>query len=166
MNQNLSGNSSSYPLNDHLNLAKFEETLSIEPTSVSKSELKLNIKGIDAPFINALRRTMLDDVPTVGIDKVLIFQNTSVINDEVLVHRLGLIPILANPDLFVSKREDSGFNDSNCVKFKLKRKCDENNNDEKLYNKTGMSERLSVYASDMILDSEFHQNSEVHQNMK
>ena len=166
MNKNLSGNASSYPLNDHLDLAQFEHSLSIEPISVSESELKIHLKGIDAPLINALRRTMLDDVPSIAIDKVLMFQNTSVINDEVLVHRLGLIPINANPDLFISKRENTGFNDSNCVKFKLKKKCDENNNDEKLYGKVGMSDRLSVYASDMVLDSEFHQNSDIHKNMK
>ena len=166
MNHNLSGNASSYPINDHLDLTNFEKTLSIEPISINDSEVKLNIKGIDAPFINALRRTMLDDVPSIAIDKVLIFQNTSVINDEVLVHRLGLIPIMANPDLFMSKREDTGFNDSNCVKFKLKKKCDEENNDEKIYGRNGMNNKLSVYASDMILDSEFHQNSEIHKNMK
>jgi DNA-directed RNA polymerase I and III subunit RPAC1 len=166
MDRNLSGNASSYPLNDHLDLNRFDENLSIEPISVSDSEMKIHIKGVDAPLINALRRTMLDDVPTIAIDKVLMFQNTSVVNDEVLVHRLGLIPIQANPDLFISKSENTGFNDTNCVKFKLKKKCDQNNNDEKLYGKIGKSDRLSVYASDMVLDSEFHQNSDVHKTMK
>ena len=108
----------------------------------------------------------MDDVPSVAVDKVLMFQNTSVVNDEVLVHRLGLIPILASPEHLVMKREDTGFVDGNCVKFKLKRKCDAQNNDEVIYGKRGMADRLSVYASDMVLDAEFHQNSQIHQDFK
>jgi len=38
-----------------------------------------------------------------AIHKVYIYQNTSIIADEVLAHRLGLIPILADPRLFVEK---------------------------------------------------------------
>lgn len=140
--------------------------MTIEPMSCSDSEMVVRVKGVDAPLINALRRTMLDDVPTMAIDKVTMYQNTSVLNDEVLVHRLGLIPISANPDLFISKRDDCGFNNENCVKFKLKKKCDPENNDEKIYDRPGMGDRLSVYASDMELDSEFHQSSEIHSDFK
>jgi DNA-directed RNA polymerase I and III subunit RPAC1 len=39
-------------------------------------------------------------VPTVAIEKVYIANNTSVIQDEVLAHRLGLVPIKADPRLF------------------------------------------------------------------
>lgn len=132
----------------------------------SDSELRVRVKGLDAPLINALRRTMLDDVPTMAVDKVLMFQNTSVLNDEVLVHRLGLVPIAANPDLFISKREDRGFSAENCVKFKLKRKCDAEHNDETLYGRPGKGDRLSVYASDMALDPEFHQDAEAQSDIK
>lgn len=39
-------------------------------------------------------------LPTMAIEKVLIANNTSVIQDEVLAHRLGLIPIIVDPRLF------------------------------------------------------------------
>lgn len=35
-----------------------------------------------------------------AIEKVLIANNTSVVQDEVLAHRLGLIPINVDPRLF------------------------------------------------------------------
>lgn len=35
-----------------------------------------------------------------AVEKVLIANNTSVVQDEVLAHRLGLIPIKADPRLF------------------------------------------------------------------
>ena len=40
-----------------------------------------------------------------AIEKVHIFNNTSIIQDEVLAHRLGLIPIKADPRLFEYKQE-------------------------------------------------------------
>jgi len=35
-----------------------------------------------------------------AIDQVYIYNNTSVIQDEVLAHRLGLLPIKVDPRLF------------------------------------------------------------------
>jgi hypothetical protein len=39
-------------------------------------------------------------VATMAIEKVYVMNNTSIIQDEVLAHRLGLIPIKADPLLF------------------------------------------------------------------
>lgn len=43
---------------------------------------------------------MLSDVPSMAIEKVYIQNNTSIIQDEVLAHRLGLIPLRADPRMF------------------------------------------------------------------
>ena len=40
-----------------------------------------------------------------AIEKVFIYNNTSIIQDEVLAHRLGLIPIKADPRLFEYRQE-------------------------------------------------------------
>ena len=49
--------------------------------------------GIDASIANSFRRILLSEVPTMAFDRVYIYNNTSVIQDEVLAHRLGLIPL-------------------------------------------------------------------------
>jgi DNA-directed RNA polymerase I and III subunit RPAC1 len=47
---------------------------------------------------------MIAEIPTMAIETVIINQNTSIIPDEVLAHRLGLIPILADANDFEEKK--------------------------------------------------------------
>eukprot|EP01060_Flectonema_neradi_P007215 TRINITY_DN15007_c0_g2_i1.p1 TRINITY_DN15007_c0_g2~~TRINITY_DN15007_c0_g2_i1.p1 ORF type:complete len:417 (+),score=70.73 TRINITY_DN15007_c0_g2_i1:244-1494(+) len=61
---------------------------------LEKSEDHLKFRcTTDASLANALRRVMLSEVPMLAIDTVEVQQNDSVLHDEMLVHRLGLIPI-------------------------------------------------------------------------
>jgi len=60
--------------------------------------LKLEMKGIDPPLANAFRRILIAEIPTVAISEVRVMQNTGVIPDSNLVHRLGLVPIVFEPD--------------------------------------------------------------------
>lgn len=47
-----------------------------------------------------------------AIEKVFIYNNTSIIQDEILAHRLGLVPIKADPRLF--EYRNSGKFQSSC----------------------------------------------------
>ncbi len=62
--------------------------------------MRFVVRGVDIPFANALRRIMLAEVPSMAIDDVVIIQNSSVINDEILAHRLGLIPLKTDLDSY------------------------------------------------------------------
>ena len=60
--------------------------------------MRLIIRGTDVPFMNALRRAVLADVPCMAIDEVVIIENSSLLQDEIISHRLGLIPIKTDLD--------------------------------------------------------------------
>lgn len=54
-------------------------------------------------FANSLRRAMIGEVPTLAIEDVKIYDNTSALFDEMLVHRIGLIPIRTEEGCFVPR---------------------------------------------------------------
>lgn len=62
--------------------------------------------GVDCAIVNAFRRILLAEVPTMAIEKVAIRNNTSIIQDEILAHRLGLLPVRADPRLFTESGAD------------------------------------------------------------
>jgi len=64
---------------------------------VDAEKLEFVLKGTHQSVANALRRVMLSWVPTMAIELVGIEENTSVLNDEFIAHRLGLIPLVSGP---------------------------------------------------------------------
>jgi len=66
------------------------------------------LEGATEAFANAIRRAMIAEVPVFAIEDVTIFQNTSSLYDEMIAHRLGLIPLatdLAGEDLSLEKNK-------------------------------------------------------------
>ncbi|XP_069743982.1 DNA-directed RNA polymerases I and III subunit RPAC1 isoform X2 [Narcine bancroftii] len=83
--------------------------------------------GIDAAIANAFRRILLAEVPTMAIEKAYIYNNTSIVQDEILAHRLGLIPIKADPRLFEYRSTgDEEGTEIDTLQFHLKVKCSRN----------------------------------------
>jgi len=106
-----------------------EETLSnfkVEVVEESPEELVLDLIGVEAPLANALRRVMIAEIPTMAIEDVHLYQNTSVIPDEVLSHRLGLVPIAADPRLFQYRNSEEDYSEDNSICFKVHVKCTRN----------------------------------------
>ena len=58
-----------------------------------------------------------------AIEKVEMWQNTSIIPDENLAHRMGLIPIQADPHLFENREAGQDATEKNSLRFKLHARC-------------------------------------------
>lgn len=92
--------------------------------------LSIQLSNCDVSIANALRRLMLSYVPSVAIDDVYVLNNTGVMQDEMLAHRLGLIPIY-HPGIAEFKNYDktkdgaeSVKNSDNTLVFRLNVKCE------------------------------------------
>lgn len=59
----------------------------IEIVREEDKELEFDIIGCDISLVNAFRRILISEVPSMAIDKVFIINNTSLLQDEVLAHR-------------------------------------------------------------------------------
>lgn len=79
--------------------------LSVEIIEKSDEKITVSFKDIPRQYINALRRIAISEVPTLAIDDVVIFENSSVMHDEAIAHRLGLIPIRTDLKRFVNSEE-------------------------------------------------------------
>ena len=83
----------------------------IEVLSETEERMKLLLKETDRSFMNALRRTLLSEVPKMAIDSVRfqlgtkeqddeIWETTGPIPDEMIAQRLAMVPIPTKFDRF------------------------------------------------------------------
>lgn len=64
------------------------------------TSMRLIIRDADVALVNALRRMMLAEVPSMAIDEVVIIDNSSILQDEIIAHRLGLTPLKTDLDSY------------------------------------------------------------------
>ena len=67
--------------------------MKIKQLKSDKEKVVLRFSGVNTTFANMLRREVLESVPTMAVEDVEFRTNSSALYDEVLAHRLGLIPL-------------------------------------------------------------------------
>lgn len=81
---------------------------------VSEDILTFKLTNSTAAFANALRRTLMAEIPVMAIDEVDIYENTSALFDEYIAHRLGLIPLTTDLKSYKLPSECCGGNCAKC----------------------------------------------------
>jgi DNA-directed RNA polymerase subunit D len=87
--------------------------------SVNEDTIRFSVDGIDNAFANALRRTIVSEVPTMAIEDIFYYDNTSVVPDEVLAHRIGLIPLKTDLEHYRLPAECDCKADLGCPKCRV-----------------------------------------------
>lgn len=88
---------------------------------ITKTNIKFTLNS-NVSFANSLRRILLGEIPGTAIDVVEIRENSSVLPDEMLAHRLGLVPLLYSGSLTPkSLCSCDSFCDECSIKFHLRK---------------------------------------------
>ncbi|KAM0786080.1 hypothetical protein ACM66B_006891 [Microbotryomycetes sp. NB124-2] len=110
---------------NHWDFDEFKKRLQVNVNTLSSSAIEFDLVGVDASVANAFRRIVIAEVPTIAIETVYVWNNTSIVQDEVLAQRLGLVPLAIDArKLQVKQTPDEGPTDLNTVVFNLVAKCE------------------------------------------
>ncbi len=74
--------------------------MQVQIVKKDQDSIRFKVDGISSAFANTLRRIILSEVPTMAIDEVVIIENSSVLHDEILTLRLGLVPLRTDLDSY------------------------------------------------------------------
>lgn len=102
---------------------QFQNDITVSVQRLGANFLEFDLVGVSPAIANAIRRIIISEVPTMAIETVFVVNNTSIIADEVLSHRLGLIPIRADPRKFEYLASNGQPQDNNTIVMELKAKC-------------------------------------------
>jgi len=83
--------------------------------------IKIKVKNIDYTLANSIRRSSYE-IYIPAIEEVEFFANDSVLYDEILAHRLGLIPLIPNREINI--KEECSCKGKGCNKCMLKVKLE------------------------------------------
>jgi DNA-directed RNA polymerase subunit D len=92
---------------------------SVEVVEKSNERIVVRFGNIPRQYVNSLRRLAISDVPTLAIDDVVVLENSSVMHDEAVAHRLGLIPLRTDPGRFVMPPECDCKSTLGCSKCRV-----------------------------------------------
>ncbi|MCS7136584.1 MAG: DNA-directed RNA polymerase subunit D [Nitrososphaerota archaeon] len=116
------------------------ENMAVRLLESDDKSIKIEFEGVPLAVANAIRRFIISEVPTMAIEEVLIIENSSGMTNEVLAHRISLIPFISNIDLYVPPDECTCGSKLGCekcvVRYVLKAEA--------------VDQPITVYSGDMI----------------
>lgn len=92
--------------------------MKIQILEKSPMRIKFLLEDSNVAFANALRRVMKSEVPVMAIEDVDIEENTSGLFDEVLAHRLGLIALTFDRNIY-NMRQDCKCGGKGCSRCQV-----------------------------------------------
>lgn len=92
---------------------------SVELLEKGDERISVKFKNVPREYVNALRRLAISEVPTLAIDDVVMIDNSSVVHDEAVAHRLGMIPLRTDLKRFVMPHDCDCKSTLGCSKCRV-----------------------------------------------
>ncbi len=70
-----------------------------------EKSVKLQLSKLPLAVANTIRRFTINEVPTMAVEEILVIENSSSMPNEVLAHRISLIPFTSDIDRYVAPEE-------------------------------------------------------------
>jgi len=102
---------------------------SLEIIEENENRIIVKLKGIPLQYANALRRICLSGVPTFAIDDVVMIENSSVLADEGVSHRLAMLPLKTDLSRFVEPSACDCHSELGCSRCRVLLMLDSGNSD-------------------------------------
>lgn len=67
----------------------------VDSISINNGTAEVHFRDASTEILSALRRIIIEEVPTMAVDSVLVLENNSILHDEVLAHRIAMIPFVS-----------------------------------------------------------------------
>ena len=92
---------------------------SLEIIEQSERKIVVKLKNVPIQYANALRRICLTGIPVFAIDDVIIIENSSVLADEGIAHRLAMIPMKTDLTRFIEPSDCDCHSDVGCSRCRV-----------------------------------------------
>ncbi len=92
---------------------------SLEVIEQNERKIVVKLKNVPVQYANALRRICLTGVPVFAIDDVVIIENSSVLADEGVAHRLAMIPIKTDLTRFIEPSNCDCHSEVGCSRCRV-----------------------------------------------
>jgi len=99
--------------------SKDDRDMEVKVIERDENSIRFTLSKVSPAFANALRRAMIGEVESMAIENVIVLENNSVMYDEILAHRLGLIPLSGDTEGYVSPDECDCKSELGCSKCRV-----------------------------------------------
>jgi DNA-directed RNA polymerase subunit D len=79
--------------------------MNIEVVEKTDQNLTFIIEDLSIEMVNAIRRIIMSEIPVMAVDEVIVLKNDSPLYDEIIAHRIGMIPLKTDLEAYNLPRE-------------------------------------------------------------